>query len=128
MWLGSRYMTAACLLAVLAQNASRGSSQLSVSSTRAFTPGQWVRLMLDSPASGGLVTDLMSGLIQEDPVYRGKPGMLSFISRVTVVGEGWVRLERSLPYNVSTRYNPTLHDFNLGASQDTAQLPSHDCM
>lgn len=73
-----------------------------------------MRLVLDSPPTGGLVTDLMSGMITEDPVYRNRSGMLSFISRVAVVGSGWVRLERALPYNVSTRYNPTLHDFNLG--------------
>jgi hypothetical protein len=96
------------------QGATRGSNQLFVSRSEPFSPGQWVRLVLDSPPTGGLVTDLMSGMITEDPVYRNRSGMLSFISRVAVVGSGWVRLERALPYNVSMRYNPSLHDFNLG--------------
>jgi hypothetical protein len=101
-------------LLLLPQGAARGSNQLFVSRSDPFSPGQWVRLVLDSPPTGGLVTDLMSGMINEDAVYRNRSGMLSFISRVAVVGSGWVRLERALPYNVSTRYNPTLHDFNLG--------------
>jgi hypothetical protein len=42
---------------------------------------------------------------------RSKPGLLSFNSRVAVVGNGFIRLERDLPYNVSTAWSPALHNF-----------------
>jgi hypothetical protein len=95
------------------QNVTKGEAILSVDDTSKFTPGLWVRLLMDNPATGGLVTDLMSGRVQEDAVmYRGKTRLLSFHSRVSVVGAGWVKLERALPYNVSTRYNPVFHRFD----------------
>lgn len=42
---------------------------------------------------------------------RGKPSLLSFNSRVSVVGLGYIKLERDLPYNVSTAWKPVLHTF-----------------
>lgn len=47
----------------------RGDTVLSVSSTAGFTPGMWLRLVLSSPAGGGLVTNMMSGLIKEGSNY-----------------------------------------------------------
>lgn len=52
------------------QAANRGQSVLYVSDSRVFTPGQWVRLVLSNPKTGGLVTDMMGGLIQESPDFR----------------------------------------------------------
>jgi len=49
------------------QDAFRGQAVLYVSDTSQFQPGMWVRLMQSNPASGGLVTNLMSGLITEGP-------------------------------------------------------------
>jgi hypothetical protein len=43
--------------------------------------------------------------------HRNKPNLLSFNSRVSVVGTGFIKLERSLPYNVSTAWKPALHRF-----------------
>jgi hypothetical protein len=44
-------------------------------------------------------------------VCRNKPGLLSFNSRVSAVGAGFIKLERDLPYNVSTAWKPALHTF-----------------
>jgi hypothetical protein len=42
---------------------------------------------------------------------RSKPNLLSFNSRVSFVGVGFIKLERQLPYNVSTRWAPGLYIF-----------------
>jgi hypothetical protein len=60
------------------------------------------------------VTDLMSNRVQEDASYRNKPQLLSFNSRISVVGPDWIKLDRALKYNVSTQYNPILHKFEGG--------------
>lgn len=61
------------------QDALRGQSVLFVSNSSAFSPGQWVRLVLSAPATGGIATDLMGGLAQETADYRcvQVSGMLS---------------------------------------------------
>lgn len=41
-----------------------------------------------------------------------KPNLLSFNSRITFVGVGFVKLQRPLPYNVSTAWSPSLHNFD----------------
>lgn len=43
---------------------------------------------------------------------RNRPGLLSFNSRVSFVGVGFIKLERDLPYNVSTAWKPALHRFD----------------
>lgn len=43
---------------------------------------------------------------------RSKPNLLSFNSRVSFVGTGFIKLDRQLPYNVSTRWAPGLHIFD----------------
>ena len=58
------------------------------------------------------MTDLMSNRVTEDVSYRSKPQLLSFNSRISVVGPGWIKLDRNLQYNVSTRYSPILHRFD----------------
>ena len=58
----------------------------------------------------------------EDPMFVNKPQLLSFHSRISVVGVGWVKLERALPYNVSTRYNPVFHRFDSKCHQQTFSL------
>jgi hypothetical protein len=45
------------------------------------------------------------------PVCRNKPNLLSFNCRVSFVGVGFIKLDRQLPYNVSTRWAPGLHIF-----------------
>lgn len=44
-------------------------------------------------------------------LHRNKPGLLNFNSRVSVVGAGYIKLERDLPFNVSTAWKPTLYMF-----------------
>lgn len=44
-------------------------------------------------------------------ICRSKPNLLSFNSRVSFVGVGFIKLDRQLPYNVSTRWAPGLHIF-----------------
>jgi hypothetical protein len=52
------------------QDAPRGQSVLFVSNSSAFSPGQWVRLVMSAPAAGGIATDMMSGLAQETVDYK----------------------------------------------------------
>lgn len=52
------------------QNAARGQGVLRVSDSTQFTPGQWVRLVLDAPANGGIVTDMTSGIVPESTDYK----------------------------------------------------------
>lgn len=64
------------------------------------------------------------------PQIRNKASLLSFNSRVSFVGVGFIKLERDLPYNVSVAWKPTLYDFDskwplpalLHASQGIACL------
>jgi hypothetical protein len=44
-------------------------------------------------------------------VCRNKPALLSFLSRVSAVGAGFIKLQRDLPYNISTAWKPALHNF-----------------
>lgn len=46
------------------------------------------------------------------PLGRDKPNMLSFNSRVALVGVGLIKLERVLPYNVSLAWSPKLYSFD----------------
>jgi hypothetical protein len=55
---------------LLPQNAARGQGVLRVSNGTVFTPGQWVRLVLDAPTNGGIVTDMTSGIIPETADYK----------------------------------------------------------
>jgi len=48
----------------LLQNATRGETLLMVNDTSRMKPGQWVRLVQDSPAKGGLVDDLYEGAFE----------------------------------------------------------------
>ena len=41
-----------------------------MSDSTQFTPGQWVRLVMDAPASGGIVTDMTSGIVPEVADYK----------------------------------------------------------
>lgn len=50
-------------------------------------------------------------LLPLSTMCRNKPGLLSFNSRVNAMGVGYVKLERDLPYNVSTAWKPALHTF-----------------
>lgn len=47
---------------------------------------------------------------------RNKPNLLSFNSRVSFVGVGFIKLDRTLPYNVSTKWSPGLHIFDCKCS------------
>jgi hypothetical protein len=58
------------LLLCCLQDALRGQSVLFVSNSSAFSPGQWVRLVMSAPAAGGIATDMMSGLTQETADYK----------------------------------------------------------
>lgn len=55
---------------LLPQNAARGQRVLRVSNSSVFTPGQWVRLVMDAPTTGGIVTDMTSGIIPETADYK----------------------------------------------------------
>jgi hypothetical protein len=44
--------------------------------------------------------------------YTGIPNLLTFNTRITFIGDGFVRIERALPYNVSTSWNPKLWLFD----------------
>ncbi len=84
---------------------------LSVNNTALITKGMWVRIIQDGPANGGLVTDLMQGMVNETSGnYVNKPALLNFNTRVMSVGDGYITIERALPYNVSTTYNARLYD------------------
>lgn len=52
------------------QNATRGQGVLRVSDSTQFTPGQWVRLVMDAPAAGGIATDMTMGIVPESAEYR----------------------------------------------------------
>eukprot|EP00879_Flechtneria_rotunda_P029045 GHRR01031304.1.p1 GENE.GHRR01031304.1~~GHRR01031304.1.p1 ORF type:complete len:250 (+),score=68.68 GHRR01031304.1:450-1199(+) len=67
---GATWYDSKAYLATVSRNAARGQSLLYVSNSSVFTPGQWVRLVLSSPAAGGMVTDLMCGLMQETADYK----------------------------------------------------------
>jgi hypothetical protein len=43
---------------------------LRVSDTSQFAPGQWVRLVMDAPAAGGIVTDMTMGIVPEAADYK----------------------------------------------------------
>lgn len=53
-----------------AQNAAKGQGVLRVSNSSAFAPGQWVRLVMSAPAAGGVVTDMMAGIIPEAADFK----------------------------------------------------------
>jgi hypothetical protein len=55
---------------VCLQNAVRGQGVLRVSNTSVFTPGQWVRLVMDAPAAGGIVTNMTQGIVPESADYK----------------------------------------------------------
>lgn len=70
----SIHVSGAILMAIavvlLLQNAARGQGLLRVSNSSVFTPGQWVRLVLDAPTNGGIVTDMTTGIIPETADYK----------------------------------------------------------
>ncbi|KAF6262421.1 hypothetical protein COO60DRAFT_1676006 [Scenedesmus sp. NREL 46B-D3] len=119
---GASWLDGRTFLANVTRDALRGESVLFVGNSSAFSPGQWVRLVLSAPAAGGIATDLMAGLAQETADYRSKPNLLSFNSRVSFVGTGFIKLDRQLPYNVSTRWAPGLHIFDLSFSRQQAGI------
>lgn len=94
------------------QNATRGDNMLYVSNTTNLYPGLWVRLLQDNPPTGGLVANLMGGYVTEDANFKGKADLLSFNTRVTFVSSNFIKVDRTLPYNVSTQWNPQLHLFS----------------
>lgn len=55
---------------LLLQNAARGQGVLRVSNSTVFTPGQKVRLVLDAPTNGGIVTDMTTGIVPETADYK----------------------------------------------------------
>lgn len=52
------------------QDAARGQGVLRVSDSTQFTPGQWVRLVLNAPAAGGIVTNMTMGIVPETADYK----------------------------------------------------------
>ena len=58
---------------------------------------------------------------------RNKPQLLTFNSRVSVVGVGYIKLERDLPYNVSTAWKPALHIFECERGDLLAESCSAVC-
>lgn len=63
-----------------------------VTSTSGLSIGQWVRLNLDDPGDGSLLTDLASGQPGfVGPKQLGSPNIIRQLSRISDMGTDWIK-------------------------------------
>jgi hypothetical protein len=106
--------------------ALRGDKRLAVSSTAAFQPGQWVRLVLKDP-DGSLARHLHADLLNGSDAYRGRE-LVDFASPIEAVDGNAIVLRRPLRTDVRLawspavfRVSPTVED--VGVEDLTIEFP-----
>ncbi|KAG1674235.1 hypothetical protein FOA52_013855 [Chlamydomonas sp. UWO 241] len=109
-------------LANVIANATRGTRSLKVDNSSAFSKGQWISLSQDAAEND---LSLEFDLCNRDKCPYGVcipsgPGgkQLRWHSRLTdILPDNTLVLERTLPFNVSTRWGPIVHEYMSGISE-----------
>lgn len=96
-------------LADVTATASRGDTQLSVSTTSGLSVGDWVRLMQIDPGDGALMDELHVGLMNSGEDTWGDRGC-DFPAQIESIGSGTVTLDRPLPMTVDPSWSAAIHE------------------
>ncbi|GAX84192.1 hypothetical protein CEUSTIGMA_g11615.t1 [Chlamydomonas eustigma] len=107
------------LLTTITRPALRGQVKLMVADSSRLLQSQWVTIVL-SDRDSAMVSDMYGNITvsrkcRTDCINAQRT--MRFHSRIYSVREGYIVLERPLPFNVSTLWNPEVHAFQPGIQQ-----------
>lgn len=111
------YTPGAELLATVITQAPAGSLRFEVNDTSRISVGAVVRFFMSDPGSIDLAHELYSNeLLKDCPgcldgFAEGAPDLVHFPSKVVEVGNGFVVLERPVPWPVKMQYRPQIRSY-----------------
>ena len=113
------------VLANVTNDRPAGSRQFNVSDTSRISVGDLVRLVMSDPGSTDLINEMYSGAILQncpnclDGYKEGAVDIVHFPSKVAKVGNGYILLEREVPWPVRLQYRPQIRSYLKETPRDS---------
>ncbi|WIA28982.1 hypothetical protein OEZ86_011499 [Tetradesmus obliquus] len=110
---GADFPSANTLLAKVTARAGRRATVLAVDKLDNMQPGQVVRVVMDNP-NNALLRSLNEGMFPPFEPYNNRQDVIRWTSRIKSIlrNPNRIELERSLPFEVDTAWQPEVHDWN----------------